>query len=415
MSTESVQPVEDFRLRAREWLAENMPRLEDRDASLDDPENDDASWARTKELQRKLWDGGFAGIGFPREYGGLGLTREHQRAFSAESAPYEMPLRINVPTLAICAATILDMGSEQQKRDRIGGALRGDELMVQFLSEPRGGSDLAGVTTKAERDGDVWILNGAKIWSSGAYAADYGLCLVRTDWSVPKHAGLTMFLVPVKAPGVTIRRIRQVNGSTEFCEEFFDDVMLPADAVVGEVNGGWAVASRQLYWERTAMGGGSPYISGVGRGIASAADQPLQALARAVGRVDDPKVRELIGESRANHLVQDHLVRRVMAGLAGGHLPGPSASMTRLFHAETDWRDSDIRLEIAGGAAVTGPVGDHGPGQVGEFFLNRQAGSLGGGSTEMARNVISERVLGMPREYAADRDVPFNQVEQGRA
>jgi len=410
----STETVEEFRLRARAWLAEQMPRLEDRDPGLDDPENDRASWERTKQLQRILWNGGFAGIAFPRAYGGLGLTPEYQRAFNAESGPYEMPLRINIPTLSICAATILDMGSEQQKRDRIGAALRGDELMVQFLSEPKGGSDLAGVVTRAERDGDVWVLNGAKIWSSGAYAADYGLCLVRTDWSVRKHAGLTMFLVPVRAEGVTIRRIRQVNGSTEFCEEFFDDVILPADAVVGEVNGGWAVASRQLYWERTSMGGGSPYVSGQGRGAPAAAGRALWDLARSVGRLEDPKVRELIGESRANHLVQGALVRRVTAGLVGGHLPGPSASMTRLFHAETDWRDSDIRLEIAGSAAVTGPVGQHGAGEVSELSLNRQAGSLGGGSTEMARNVISERLLGMPREYAADRDVPFKDVKQGR-
>ncbi|WP_035856542.1 acyl-CoA dehydrogenase family protein [Cryptosporangium arvum] len=401
--------VEEFRADAKAWLADSMPRLADRDPALDDPENDTASWNRTRELQKMLWDGGFAGIAFPRGYGGLGLTPEHQRAFNAESAPYELPLRINVPTLSICAATILDLGSEQQKRDRIGGALRGDELMVQFLSEPRGGSDLAGVTTKAERDGDLWVLNGAKIWSSGAYAADYGLCLVRTDWSVPKHAGLTMFLVPVHADGVTIRRIRQVNGSTEFCEEFFDDVRLPADAVVGEVNGGWAVASRQLYWERTSMGGGSPYVSGVGRGVAPAASRPPADLARAVGRLDDVTVRELIGESRANHLVQSALIARVGAGLGGGHLPGPSASMTRLLHAETDWRDSDIRLRIAGSAAVTGSTAE-----VGELSLNRQAGSLGGGSTEMARNVISERVLGMPREHAADRDVPFRDVRQGR-
>jgi alkylation response protein AidB-like acyl-CoA dehydrogenase len=412
----STETIEDFQLRARDWLAGNMPRYADRDRSLDDPENDVASWERTKELQRIIWNGEFAGIAWPREYGGLGLTPEHQRAFNKETADYEMPVRLNLPSLAICAATVLDMGSEEQKRQHIGGVLRGEELMVQFLSEPRGGSDLAGVTTRAERDGDVWVLNGAKIWSSGAYAADYALCLTRTDWSVPKHAGLTMFLVPVHEKGITIRRIRQINGSTEFCEEFFDDVILPADAVVGEVNGGWAVASRQLYWERTAMGGGSPYVSGVGRGGRTTDEElPLPELARLVGRLEDVKVRELIGESHANQLVQEHLIRRVSAGISGGHLPPPSASLTRLFHSETDWRELDIRLEIAGSAAVTGSGTRPGLGRIGEFYLNRQAGSLGGGSTEMARNVISERVLGMPREFAADRDVPFNQVKQGHA
>jgi alkylation response protein AidB-like acyl-CoA dehydrogenase len=411
----STQTVEEFSLRARDWLASTMPRLVDRDAGLDLHENDTASWERTKELQKILWGGGFAGISFPREYGGLGLPNEYQRAFNDESEPYEMPIRLNLPTLGICGATVLDMGNEEQKKQHIGAILRGEELMVQFLSEPRGGSDLAGVTTRADRDGDVWVLNGAKIWSSGAYAADYALCLARTDWSVPKHRGMTMFLVPVQEKGITIRRIRQVNGSTEFCEEFFDDVILPADSVVGEVNGGWAVASRQLYWERTSMGGGSPYVSGKGRGGVMGSELTLADLARAVGRIDDVKVRELIGESRANELVQEALIRRVTVGIAGGHLPPPAATLTRLFHAETAWRDYDVRLEIAGSHAVTGVSESSGPARAGHDYLNRQAGSLGGGSTEMARNVISERLLGMPREYAADRDVAFNQVKQGRS
>ena len=412
----STETVEEFRLRARTWLADHMPLLVEQVASQGGEEDDEASWTRTRELQRMLYDGGFAGIAFPAEYGGRGLTPEHQRVFTEESRPYEMPVRINLPTLAICGATILDMGSEEQKREHVAAAIRGDELIVQFLSEPRGGSDLAGVTTRAERDGDVWVLSGAKIWSSGAYAADYALCLARTDWSVPKHSGLTMFLMKVHQPGVTIRQIRQINGSTEFCEEFFDDVILPADAVVGEVNGGWAVASRQLFHERTAVGGGSPYVSGERHASqAGNGEVDVTELARAAGRIDDPAVRELIGESRANRIVREQLVRRVSVGIRAGHLPAPSASITRLFHSQVDWRESDIRLEIAGAAAVTDTMGVVGPGQAGHLYLYRQATSLGGGSTEMARNVISERVLGMPREPAADRDVPFNQVKQGRA
>lgn len=410
----SIETVEEFRLRARAWLAEHLPRLADRVETSAVEEDDVAEWLRNRELQATLHAGGFAGIAFPPEYGGLGLTVAHQRAFTEESLGYEMPLKFNVPTFAICAPAIMDMGNEEQKREHIPAVLRGEELLVQFLSEPRGGSDLAGVTTRADRDGDGWVLNGAKIWSSGAYAADYALCLARTDWSVPKHRGLTMFLMKVHQPGVTLRRIRQVNGSNEFCEEFFDDVRLPAEAVVGEVNGGWAVASRQLFHERTAMGGGSPYTSGVGPGAPNGGEIDLNELARAVGRFDDPTVRELIGESRANRLVRDQLIRRVSAGIAAGQLETPAASLTRLFYAEVEWRDSDIRLEIAGSAAVTGVGDELGPGQVGQYSLARQSGSIAGGTTEMARNVISERLLGMPREYAADRDVPFSQVKQGR-
>ena len=215
-------------------------------------------------MQRRLYDGGFAGICFPTEYGGLGLDIEYQKAFDAESACYEMPLILNTPTFTICCATILDTGTEDQKRQHISAALRGDEVLVQLLSEPSGGSDLAGVITRAERRGDKWVINGAKTWSTGAFAADYGLLLARTNWDVPKHDGLTMFLVRMDSPGITLRRIKQVNGSTEFCEEFFDDLELSDDAVVGEVGKGWEVASRQLYHERRAVGGGSEFASGSG-------------------------------------------------------------------------------------------------------------------------------------------------------
>jgi len=408
-----MEDVESFRLRARKWLKDNMPRVPERQgppASGDD----DEEWLRARELQKMLYAGGFAGICFPKEYGGLGLTPAHQRAFTEESQGYEMPLLLNIPTFSICAATILDMGSEKQKRERISAAIRGDEVLVQFLSEPRGGSDLAGVTTRATRDGDVWVLNGAKTWSTSAYAADYALCLPRTDWEAPKHRGLTMFLVKVHQPGITLRRIKMVNGSTEFCEEFFDDVILPADSVVGEVNGGWAVASRQLVHERTAVGGGSPYVSGTGRSNLHAPTYDFVDLARRTGQADDVRVRELIGEARTMHRVQEQLIDRVMAGMGSGQLPTPAASIIRLFHAEADWKNADIGVQIAGSALAAGTFGENGPLDYGHYYLSRQGSSLGGGSTEMSRNIISERILDMPREYAADRDLPFNQVAQGR-
>lgn len=411
-TTPDLEPVDHFRDRARRWLANNLaPAPPNQHGEADKSE---ASWQRAKQVQRVLYDGGFAGICFPREYGGLGLTPEHQRAFSEESRAYEMPLALNIPTLTICAATILDTGSETQKRTHLPAVLRGEELLVQFLSEPRGGSDLAGLTTRAERRGDTWVLNGAKIWSSGAYAADYGLCLARTDWKVPKHAGLTMFLVPVRAPGVTVARITQVDGSREFCQEFFDDVVLPADAVLGEVNGGWETTKRQLLHERSAVGGASPYASGAqahsGRDVSGLAE-----LARRTGQWHDPRVREDIGEARALNMVHDQLIARVTGGIAVGALDPAAGSMVRLFSARNSWLQADMAVRIAGSAAATGSgADDAGTGQAGQDYLMRQAWSLAGGSTEMARNIISERVLGMPREAAADRDLPFDQVERGR-
>lgn len=405
-----LEPVESFRVRARRWLKENMPPAPEKVAM----DGDEETWTRARILQKTLYDGGFAGICFPKEYGGLGLTPAHQRAFTEESLPYEMPLVLNMPTFSVCAATILDMGTEEQKRTHLPAVLSGDEILVQFLSEPNGGSDLAGVSTRAERDGDVWVMNGSKIWSSSAYAADYALCLARTDWDASKHRGLTMFLMPVHADGVTVKRIRQTNGSDEFCEEFFDDVVLPADAVLGEVNDGWAVASRQLFHERSAMGGGSPYFSGARPRIGGEVVD-LVELARQTGQLDDRRVREDIGEARAMRLIEEQLVARIGAGIASGDMADPAASIIRLFKAESILLQTDLAVRIAGAAAATGGQGcEQALGYVGQDFVYRQSNAIAGGSVEMARNVISERVLGMPREYAADRGVPFRQVKQGR-
>ncbi|WP_433710443.1 acyl-CoA dehydrogenase family protein [Nocardia sp. CA-084685] len=408
MSTD-LEPVDSFRDRARRWLKENLPPATETYAGADH----DGVWNRARELQRILFDGGFAGICFPKAYGGQGLTPAHQQAFTEASLGYEMPLVLNVPTLAICAATLLELGTAEQKRAHLPAVLRGEEILAQFLSEPRGGSDLAGLTTRADRDGAEWILNGSKIWSSGAYAADYGLCLARTDWDVPKHNGLTLFLVPVATPGVTIQRIKQVTGSTEFCQEFFDDVQLPAEAVIGEVGGGWAAASRLLNHERAAMGGTSPYTSGQ-RPHLGAEATTLVDLARAIGQLDDPRVREDIGAARAMIVVRNQLIAHVSHAIGTGALPPAAGSIVRLFSAENALLQTDSAVTIAGAAAVTGDPDGPGIGQVGIDYLFRNAWSLAGGSTEMARNIISERVLGMPRESAADRDVPFNKVERGR-
>lgn len=416
ISTGTDESVADFSTRARAWLAENMPRI--------DPQNppfsvraEDASWARAKELQKRLYAGGFAGICFPREYGGLGLDFAYQKAFNAECRTYEMPLILNTPSFTICAATILDVGSEEQKRDRISAAIRGDEILVQLLSEPSGGSDLAGVITRADRVGDKWIINGAKTWSTSAFAGDYGLMLARTDWNVPKHAGLSMFLVPLDAPGITMRRIKEVNGNEEFCEEFFDGLELDDDAVVGAVNDGWTVASRQLHHERRAVGGGSEFASGTGAENASEMPPDHVGLAEATGQGADARVQDLAGRALVRRIVKDQLIDHVSRSIANGSLPANAGTLIRLFHAETTELEVDTALAIAGTAGVIDEGSSpelEGLLEIGVRYLSRQTGSLGGGSSEMARNVISERVLGFPRELAADRGVPFNQVKRSK-
>ena len=409
MTGTDVEDVDAFRARARTWLAGAMPRRSGA-VGLDTVQEDRV--ARHRELQRTLFDGGFAGIVFPVEYGGLGLTPAHQRAFTEEAREYDMPVVFNVPTLGILASTLLDFGSEDQKRRHIPAILRGDELWVQFLSEPSGGSDLAGCITRATQDGDVWVLNGSKIWSSGAHWCDWAMCLARTNWDVPKHRGLTMFIVEIHQPGIQIDRIRQVAGTSEFCQEFFDDVQIPASAVVGAVNDGWTVASRLLFHERNSVGGASPYVSGGGPEGPSGGRLPGNRLvAEEVGVAADPEVGQLLAESYLLDVVHGQLAERIGAGIRSGVFPGPAGAILRLFSGEKFVRQTDITMEIAGVSAAAAPKGAL-VGRYADQFLGRQGNCLGGGSTEMARNIISERVLGMPREYAPDRDIPFNQVKR---
>lgn len=411
VTSSTSETVEEFALRARAWLADNLPRIDRRNPPSAD-RGEIEPWLRARELQKTLYAGGFAGICFPREYGGLGLPIAYQRAFDQESRDYEMPIILNVPTFTICAATILDTGSEEQKRERISAAIRGDEVLVQLLSEPSGGSDLASVITRADRKGDKWVINGAKTWSTSAFAADYGLLLARTNWDVPKHEGLTMFLVKLDSPGIDMRRITQVNGSQEFCEEFFDGLEVDDSAVVGEVNDGWTVASRQLYHERRAVGGGSEFASGIGP--EGKTDQPIDYVdfVAQLGQTDNERIRELAGRALVRRVVHEQLIDHVYHGVLDGSLPPAAGSIIRNSHAENVQFEMDVTLAMAGEAGVV----DDGSGLfgVGNRFLGRQAASLGGGTTEIARNIIGERILGFPREYAADRGVPFNQVKRRR-
>ena len=407
----TAETVAAFRSRARTWLAANMPPLDPAAAAL--LERDDlASWHRARELQKTLYDGGFAGICFPREYGGLGLGYEYKKAFDAESLGYEIPILLNVPSFAICCATILDVGSEEQKRTHIRAALRGDEVLVQLLSEPSGGSDLAGVITRADRRNGRWIINGAKTWSTWAFAADYGLCLARTDWEVPKHDGLTMFLVPLRHPGITINRVRQVNGSVEFCEEFLDDVDVGDDAVVGEPGKGWEVASRQLYHERRTMGDGSEYTSGPGIAEAHDVSIDLMSLVDRTKQGESERTREMIGRALVHRAVHGQLSEHVFHAVASGSLPPSAGSIIRLSMAASHDVETDTAYAVAGPSAVLEDEAEQL--DIGTRYLGRQIASIGGGTTEMARNVIGERVLNFPREYAADRGVPFNQVRRNR-
>jgi len=398
------QHTSTFRLRLREWLATHMPRQDGpaRTGSDRDP-------ARHRLLQRRLFDGGYAGLTYPAAYGGQGLTAEYQEVFREETAGYELPTLCNV-SLGILGPTILDFGTEEQKRRHLPAILRGDELWVQLLSEPAGGSDLAGCITRATRDGDQWVLDGSKIWSTGAHFSDYALCLARSNWSLPKHRGLTMFAIELHQPGIDIEPIRQANGDAEFCQEFITDLAIDGHDMVGAENAGWEVAGRLLYHERNLAGAASPYTYGSeaeSTPVAPTAAE-LVDVARSSGTTQDLRVRALIAEAHALDAIQGRLVERIGTGIATGALEPIAGSLLRLFEITKVLHCSEASVDIARSAVVVWPESD--TGRLGGQFLMRQSAALAGGSIEMQRNIIAERVLGLPRELAPDVGVPFDSV-----
>jgi len=415
MTMGQEESPEAFGARARAWVVRNLPPA-DGPAGLEvDDEHEARIITEARQLQKLIFDAGFAGIRFPREYGGQGLTRAHQLAWREAAAGYRLPSAFNV-THGILAPTLLQYGTAEQKARHLPAILSGQELWVQFLSEPSSGSDLAGLLTRAVRDGDAFVLNGSKIWSTGAHFSDYAMVLARTNLDVPKHSGLSMLYMPIRSPGVTVTPIKLVTGGSHFCQEFFDDVVLPAANLIGEENDGWRVATGLLFHERNMVGGNSmnDHVSAATRGDGEAdAGSEIVALARAVGRSADPRTRQLAGEALVLQALEGPAISRVNSLLAAGRMPAQGAAIVKLLSSLSQYRIKEIALEIGGTAAAMNgaadPVGLHA-----QRWLAARIGTVAGGSNEMQRNVISERVLGLPREAAPDRDVPFSQVLANR-
>ncbi len=364
MPEATVESVEEFRARLRSWLPDNLPRAEHPGMGMSmaqgrlSDEEELAEVAHHRELQRRLFAGGFAGICWPQEYGGQGLTPAHQQVFNEEIWPYEWPARFQVPTLQPCATVLLDFGTEEQKREHIPAILRGEEIWMQLLSEPTGGSDVAGAQTTAVRDGEEWVINGSKIWTTGAWWADWGLCLARTNWDVPKHRGLTVFILPLHQPDIEVHRIEMLNGSREFCQEFLTDVRVPDSDRVGEVDQGWTVGTRWMFYERSfgmlplttrpsppaGVDTGGSFRAGPGPGLVRDA--------RRAGRLDDAATRELIGESHALGLALGEGYARVGRSIAAGKMSDQGAGLTKILGGTLGIRQSDIMLQLTGVSAA---------------------------------------------------------------
>jgi alkylation response protein AidB-like acyl-CoA dehydrogenase len=399
---DTFEPLDAFDARAHAWVAVNLP-------SLDDEPVD------SRALQNVIFDHGFAGIAFPKGYGGAGLTLQHQKAFFDAAAD----LHRQVPTtymvsIGILGPTILDHGTHEAKSRFLPPLLRGDEVWMQLLSEPRGGSDMAGAITRLTRDGDTYVLNGSKMWSTGAYLADYGLCLCRSNWDVPKHRGLSMIAVPLKdTPGVTIERTRAANGMLgDFCEEFFDDVRLPLGNLIGEEYQGWVVAQTLLFHERNAVGNiGHGYLTGSPGQKRRALDTSVPDLvATAHRRGVDRMLAGPIADAYIASVVGPLTSDRIAVGMRVGTHKGQWGSLSKLQDALSTHDAARAALAVYGPDGVIWNGDNVQTDNPGTIWLGIRAETLAGGSNEMQRNIISERLLDLPREVAVDREIPFNEV-----
>jgi alkylation response protein AidB-like acyl-CoA dehydrogenase len=364
---------------------------------------------RDRRIQRALWDGGLAGITVPKAYGGQGLDHRHEEIFHEEAEPYRLAWHFG-NAFNIVLPVLLAHGTEAQKKKYIPAMLSGEQLWCQLLSEPSGGSDLAGLLTRAEKRGDVWLLNGSKVWTSGGHVSDMGLCLARTDPTVRKHAGLTMFLVNMHAPGMTINPIRLVRGGSDFCQEFLDDVEVPDEDRVGEVNDGWKVANTQLSAERAGMAKG--WHAGLQQAAASEHIQLSRDYveqARALGLEKDPVARQLVGEAFVIDAVYNMTAQRIGKGLRAKTLPDTAGTVSSLLVARTDVRRTALLSALAGPAGVVAERGSADGPVAGLARVTTHR--IGGGTQEMQLNLVAERHLGLPREPGFDRELPFNQLK----
>jgi alkylation response protein AidB-like acyl-CoA dehydrogenase len=396
-----MSELADFRNRARAWLEEHAPRRGDGEAA----EPGRADIPAQKAFQARLYDAGFAGITWPREYGGQGLTNAEQIAFSAEAREFALPTGAFLIGLGMPGPTILELGTEEQKKRYLPPMLRGEEIWCQLFSEPSGGSDVAALITTAVRDGDEWVLNGQKVWTSGAQHSDYGAVIARTDPSVPKHNGITMFIIDMHAPGVTVRPLKVATGASPFNEVFFDNVRLPADSVIGTVNDGWRAAVVMLRNERVTIGtNGPPRTSPLSY-------DSLSGLAGRLGRDSDQgltrRLAELYVHERSAQLFGQLLREEAMAGRD----PGPRGSVAKLAGAELSLFASGVAADVLGPAAAGSDQAD--VQEVLTAMIASPAGSIAGGTNEIQRNIIGERVLGLPKDPGVDRTIPFNQLRVG--
>jgi alkylation response protein AidB-like acyl-CoA dehydrogenase len=383
----------EYRQKVRSWLEANKA-----DAPPGSGSSKDSVYINGRRAwQRALAEAGLAGVTWPREYGGQGLGPIEQVTVNQELARAEVPGILDVIGLGMLGPCLIAHGTEEQRSRYLGPMLHGDEVWCQLFSEPAAGSDLAAVQTRARQGDDgSWTLNGQKVWTTNAQFASFGLLLARTDPDVPKHKGLTMFVVPMDAPGVTIRGLRQISGEAEFNEVFFDDVVLDGDSVVGGVGNGWGTALTVLMFERLTIGSGTERF-GSATGLARA----IKADAAACG---NPTVRHQFGEILTELLAVRFNGYRALSMLAKGQIPGPEAGLAKVTLVNAGTKAADLGADVIGPDALKADSDF-------SYLISFLPGLKSAGGTEqILKNTIGERVLGLPPEPRLDKGVPFSEL-----
>ena len=389
-----------FRKQVRAWLEQNLPA---------DPLR---GLAERKVWHRKLYEAGYLGMGWPREYGGQGARPMEQAIVADEMARSGAPSPTNGLGLGIVGPTIVVHGNEWQKKRYLQKILTAEEMWCQLYSEPNSGSDLASLKTSAEDKGDHFVVNGQKIWTSGGKVADWGLLLARTDSKVAKHKGISCFLLSMRQPGVEVRPLKQMTGSSEFCEVFMTGARVEKENQIGRLGEGWAIANTTLGYERggRSLARISGYASQYHRLVGAA--RRLKRHGKAL--IESPLIRQKLGKIWADLEVERYNALRILTQLEKGEHPGAGGSLTKLSYSEFEKRFMEVAQEILGayGQLTDGAppelaleidtaVGDQGTWAY--AFLWSRAGTIYAGSSEIQKNVIGERILGLPKETRADR------------
>ena len=397
-----------FRKEARVWLDANAelrksPKDNWRPASGGEAE----ALREARKWQGKKQEAGWACLHWPKSYGGRESTPMERVIWGQEEGRYKVPRGFFEIGQGMCGPTLMTYATEEQKQRYLPPMASGEEVWCQLFSEPAAGSDVAGLRTKAELDGDEWIINGQKIWTSGAHYSDYGILVARHDTSMSKHAGLTFFFIDMKAPGVEVRPIRQISGGSNFNEVYFTDLRVPDSQRLGEIGDGWKVALTTLMNERLAVGDApGPDFD---EAFALARDQDLGGQPA----VQDSAVRQALADWYVQMTGLKYTKYRTISALSRGETPGPEASITKIVSANKLQQIGAFGIESLGMAGVLMDDSDSSLGMFQMGFLSAPGLRIAGGTDEILRNILAERVLGLPQEPRADKGVPFDQIPTG--